>query len=285
MHFVQAKGLLSAHNGMNLYRGCTHGCIYCDSRSRCYHIEHAFEDVEVKQNAPALLEDALSRKRRPCMIGTGSMCDPYLPLEMELGLTRKCLEIIESRGFGAAVLTKSDRVLRDTALLARVNERAKCVVQMTLTTLDPALCAVLEPNVCNTQARFAALMRLKAAGVPTVVWLGPLLPFLNDTEENLRGVLTLCLEAGVRGVLCFGAGLTLRDGNREYFYEKLDAHFPGLKRRYQEKYGYAYEVTSQQNTRLMRIFHDLCEKRGVLHTPEQVFSYLNEFPDREPRLF
>ena len=136
MHFVDAKGILSADNGMNIYRGCTHGCIYCDSRSRCYGFTHPFEDIEVKRNAPALLEQKLRSKRRKCMIGTGAMCDPYLPCEEQLRLTRKCLELIRQYGYGAAVLTKSDRILRDLDLLCQINERAKAVVQMTLTTYD-----------------------------------------------------------------------------------------------------------------------------------------------------
>ena len=136
MHFVNAKGILSAHNGMNIYRGCTHGCIYCDSRSRCYHIDHPFEDIEVKQNAAELLDDALRRKKNRCMISTGSMCDPYLHCEGELRLTRRCLEVIERRGFGVSVLTKSDRILRDMDLYRRIHNKAKAVVQMTLTTYD-----------------------------------------------------------------------------------------------------------------------------------------------------
>ena len=147
MHFVDAKGILSAQNGINLYRGCTHGCIYCDSRSRCYQINHAFEDIEVKQNAPQLLEKALRSKRKKCMIGTGSMCDPYMHCEEQLGLTRRCLEIIDRYGFGLAIQTKSDRILRDLDLLKSINEKSKCVVQMTLTTYDEELCKILEPNV------------------------------------------------------------------------------------------------------------------------------------------
>lgn len=150
MHFVDAKGLLSARNGMNIYRGCTHGCIYCDSRSVCYQMKHEFTDIEVKRNAPQLLEDALRRKRRLCMIGTGSMCDPYMHCEKQLGLTRQCLEIIYRYGFGATLITKSDMVLRDFELLKKINSRSKAVVQMTLTTFDEELCKILEPNVCTT---------------------------------------------------------------------------------------------------------------------------------------
>ena len=143
MHYVTAKGILSAKNGMNLYRGCQHGCIYCDSRSDCYQMGHPFEDIEVKGNALALLEDALRRKRKPCMIGTGSMSDPYMPLEAELEYTRQALKLILKYGFGATLITKSDRVLRDLDLLQEINERTKAVVQMTLTTADEDLCRKL----------------------------------------------------------------------------------------------------------------------------------------------
>ena len=278
MHFVQAKGILSAQNGMNLYRGCTHGCIYCDSRSACYQMKHDFEDIEVKQNAPQLLEEALSRKRARCMIGTGAMCDPYMHCEEQLGLTRQCLEIIDRYGFGLAIQTKSDRILRDLDLLRSIHSRAKCVVQMTLTTFDEALCRVLEPNVCTTRRRFETLEILRENRIPTVVWLCPLLPWINDTEENLRGILEYCFRAQVKGVIHFGVGLTLREGDREYFYSALDRHFPGLKQKYTQKYGLSYEVTSENNDRLMRIFHEECARRGVMHDNDEIFSYLHSFP-------
>lgn len=280
MHFKAARGILSAQNGMNLFRGCTHGCIYCDSRSLCYGMDHIFEDVEVKCNAPELLEAALRAKRKPCMIGTGAMSDPYLPFPETLALTRQCLSIIERHGFGLAIQTKSARVLRDLDLLRSINEKSKCVVQMTLTTFDEALCRIVEPNVSTTHARFEALLALQKAGIPTVVWLSPILPFLNDTEENLRGILSYCIDAGVRGILCFGMSLTLRDGNREYFYRKLDAHFPGLRQKYERTYGLSYEVGSPNNARLMRIFGSICTEHGILHEPGMVFAYIREYENK-----
>ena len=275
MHFVDAKGILSASNGMNIYRGCTHGCIYCDSRSTCYQMKHDFEDIEVKQNAPVLLEDRLRCKREKCMIGTGAMCE-------QLGLTRRCLEIIDRYGFGLAIQTKSDRILRDLPLLKSINQQSKCVVQMTLTTYNEALCRILEPNVCTTKARFEALKIFRDNGIPTVVWLSPLLPFINDTEENLRGILNYCFEAGVKGILCFGIGVTLREGDREYFYAALDKHFPGLKQKYQQKYGNAYEVNSDNHSALMKILRTECRKHGVMCDPEEIFAYLHEYP-QEPQ--
>lgn len=281
MHFVTTKGILSAKNGMNLYRGCSHGCIYCDSRSRCYHMEHAFEDIEVKENAIELLEDALIHKRKKCMIGTGSMTDPYLPLETELKVVRKALHLIADHGFGFTVITKSDRILRDLDLLQKINNRSKCVVQMTLTTYDEDLCRKIEPNVCTTKERFMALKQLHDAGIPTVVWLSPILPFINDTEENIRGILSLCAEAKVHGIICFGMGLTLREGNREYFYEQLDCLFPGLKEKYIRTYGSQYAVNSPNSRRLMRLFHQFCEKNNMLHNNDQIFQYLQTYEEKE----
>lgn len=281
MHYVHAKGILSAKNGMNLYRGCSHGCIYCDSRSVCYQMEHAFEDIEVKENAIDLLENALKRKRTRCMIGTGSMTDPYIPLENDLQTVRKALSLACRYGYGFTLITKSNLVLRDLDLLAKINSQTKCVVQMTLTTYDEDLCKKLEPNVCTTAERFFALKELQQAGIPTVVWLCPILPFLNDTEENLTGILDYCAEAGVYGVICFGMGLTLREGNREYFYAQLDRLFPGLKEQYIKAYGSRYQITSQNNSRLMRLFHLTCAKHGIVHDNAQIFEYLNTFEEKE----
>lgn len=283
MHFVNAKGLLTGGHGylgMNLYRGCTHGCVYCDSRSACYQFTHDFEDIEVKQNAPELLRAALKSKRQPCMIGTGSMSDPYMHCEEQLRLTRKCLEIIHQYGFGAAVQTKSDRILRDADLLSAIHESAKCVVQMTLTTWDEALCRIVEPNVCPTQRRVEVLHEMRRRGVPTVVWLTPILPFINDTEENVRAILEACAGAQVKGIICFDMGLTLRQGDREYYYAALDRHFPGLKETYIRRYGGAYEVPSPNREALMRLFHSFCEAHRMLHRPEDCFAYLRAFPEK-----
>ncbi len=283
MHFVNAKGILTGgkgYFGMNIYRGCTHGCIYCDSRSACYQFTHAFEDIEVKINAPELLETALKSKRNPCMIGTGSMSDPYMHCEETLHLTRKCLEVILKYGFGAAIQTKSDRILSDIGLLEELNKKTKCVVQMTLTTWDDDLCGLIEPRVCNTKRRVQVLEEMRSHGIPTVVWLTPILPFINDTEENVTALLRACHEAGVKGVICFDMGLTLRAGDREYYYAALDRHFPGLKQAYIGRYGDAYEVPSPDSGKLMRLFHAWCEDHGMLHTPEACFAYLRAFPER-----
>jgi len=277
MHFSEAKGILSASNGMNLCRGCTHGCIYCDSRSKCYDMKHDFEDVEIKINAPALLEDRLRRKREKCMIGTGAMSDPYIPIPESLDVTRACLRIIEKYGYGLAIQTKSNLILRDLELLKKINENAKCVVQIRLTTFDEKLCKIIEPNVCTTHERYEVLQIMKENGIPTVVWFDPVLPWINDTEENIRGILDYCVDAEVRGILCFEMGMTLREGDREYYYEKLDIHFPGLKEKYQRTYGNSYKILSENNSKLMSIYLETCKKHNILYNTDEIFQYMHAF--------
>ena len=265
---------------MNIYRGCQHGCIYCDSRSKCYQFTHPFEDIKIKENAPELLEKALRSKRKRCMIGTGSMSDPYMPLEREVCLMRRCLELIDRYEFGATVITKSDLVLRDLDLLTSIQEKAKAVVQMTLTTYDEELCRILEPHVCTTRRRFETLCTLRDHRIPTVVWLSPILPYINDTRENLTGILKYCVQAGVKGIICFGMGMTLREGDREYYYAALDRYFPGLKAKYQLEFGNAYFLSSAHEPELMRLFHAVCEKYGILHDNDEIFAYLQDLPER-----
>ena len=281
MHFVDAKGILSSQNGMNLYRGCTHGCIYCDSRSACYQFTHVFEDIEVKQNAPALLERALRSKRKKCVIGTGAMCDPYMHCEEELQLMRKCLELIDQYGFGVTVQTKSDRVLRDLDLLTSIHRKAKCVVQMTLTTYDEELCRIVEPQVCTTRRRYEVLKIMQENGIPTVVWLSPILPYINDTRENIQGILEYCRDAGVYGIICFGMGMTLRQGDREYYYAALDRHFPGLHEKYHRRYGYDYELPSDHTGELMAYFRAFCAENHIVSDVDEIFAYLHTFPENK----
>ena len=280
MHYVNAKSILSAKNGMNLYRGCSHGCIYCDSRSKCYHMEHDFEDIEIKENAIELLENALKRKRKKCMLGTGSMTDPYIPLESKIGNVRKALALANQYGFGFTLITKSDRILRDLDLLKSINDKTKCVVQMTLTTYDENLCKKIEPNVSTTRERFEALKKLNEAGIPTIVWLCPILPFINDTEENIIGILEYCIEAKVYGVICFGMGLTLREGNREYFYNQLDRLFLHMKEKYIYTYGMQYQLSSPKHNELMKLFHQICEDSGIMHDNSKIFEYLYNFEEK-----
>lgn len=281
MHFKDYKSVLSSKDGMNIYRGCTHGCIYCDSRSNCYKMLHKFEDVQVKKDAPKILDAQLRRKRTSCMVSTGSMCDPYLHEEEKLQYMRRCLEVILAHGCGVSILTKSSLILRDADLLAAINTKAKCVVQMTLTTFDDELCRIVEPNVSVTSQRFAALKKFKELGIPTVVWLCPLLPFINDDENNLRSILELCAQADVYGIMNFGFGVTLRSGSREYFYAALDRHFPSLKEKYISAYGNAYVLDSPNCRRLADIFFSFCAEKGIVADRAELFEFLQTLPDRQ----
>lgn len=218
------------------------------------------------------------------MIGTGAMSDPYISLEQTLGMTRKALELIEKYGFGVAIQTKSDKVLRDLELLKAINDRTKAVVQMTLTTADEKLCRLIEPNVATTARRVAALEQLRDAGIPAVVWISPILPFINDTEENLRGILEACIRARVRGIINFGFGVTLRDGDREYFYSQLDRKFPGMKERYIRTFGNAYEVNSPRNRELTALLRRICGENGILCDNEEIFRYMSRLEERNRQL-
>lgn len=284
MHNILAKTILSNKNGMNLYRGCQHGCIYCDSRSTCYKITSDFEDIAVKINSLDLLEKALKKKTKNVMIGTGSMSDPYIPLEKDLCYTQKALELILKYNHGATLITKSDLILRDLELLKKINKKTKVVIQMTLTTADDKLCKIIEPNVCPTSRRFEVLQILRDNNIPTVVWLCPLLPFINDTTENVLSILQMCIQSQVKGIIFFGAGLTLRDGNRQYFYNALDKYFPNLSNKYKYYFGNNYYINSFNNNEITKIFHSVCKKNNIMHNNEEIFAYLNEFPIEKSKI-
>ncbi len=280
MHFKEAKSILLPSGGMNIYRGCTHGCIYCDSRSRCYQMDHEFEDIEVKINAPELLEQGLKRKRNAFVIATGAMSDPYMHCEKDLKLTRKCLEIIKKYGFGISVLTKSTLILRDLDLICEINQGFKAVVNMTVTTYDDKLCKILEPNVAVSSERFEALKIFHERGVPTVIWMTPILPFINDTEENIAAIAEKCSELGVKGIITFGnMGVTLREGDREYFYSCLDKHFPGIKEKYIKNYGLKYGISCSDNKELMKAFKRCCKKYGIMTNTNEIFNFMRSTED------
>jgi DNA repair photolyase len=241
---------------------------------------HEFEDVEIKINAPELLEEAIKKKRKKCMIVTGAMSDPYIPIPESLDTTRACLEIIEKYGFGLAIQTKSNLILRDLDLLKKINRNAKCIVEITLTAYDEQLCRIIEPNVSTTKERFNVLKIMQENVIQTIVWLSPILPFINDTKENITGILNYCVEANVYGIICFGMGLTLREGDREYFYKNLDRHFPGLKEKYQKRYGNNYVLTSSNNKELMEIFTGTCDKNKIAHGVDELFNYMHTFEEK-----
>lgn len=281
MHKIKVKSILSNDGNMNIYRGCSHGCIYCDSRSLCYNINHKFEDIEVKENALELLEETLSKKRKKIMLFTGSMSDPYIPLERELKMTRGALEIVFKYGFGITLLTKSDLILRDLDILKKINEKSKCVVQMTLTCANDNLSKIIEPNVCPSSKRAQVLKVFSDNNIYTVVWLGPILPFILDNEENINKLVDLMVWAKVKAVIYFGIGMTLRSGNREYYYYNLDKYFPNLTPIYKNFYKNSYYVYSTKSKRLIELLDKRCKENNIIHDKNEIFSYLKRFEKKE----
>jgi DNA repair photolyase len=217
------------------------------------------------------------------MIGTGAMSDPYIPIIENLHNIRSCLEIIEKHGFGLAIQTKSNLILKDLDLLIKINKNAKCIVEITLTTFDEQLCKIIEPNVSTTKERFNVLKILRDNNIQTIVWLSPILPFINDTKENLIGILNYCIEAELYGIICFEMGLTLREGDREYYYKNLDEHFPGIKEKYQKRYGNNYILTSDNNNELMKIFNKICKENNIMHNVEELFKYMYTYEERNKK--
>ncbi|MBQ8200557.1 MAG: radical SAM protein [Clostridia bacterium] len=272
MELIPAKQLLTpvkasmddffyADWNMNLYRGCSHGCIYCDSRSVCYQIDQ-FDTVRPKADPLALLDRELRGKRASGVITMGAMSDPYNPLERSMQLTRGALELIRRHRFGAAFTTKSALCARDADLLAQISRNAPVCARLTITCADDELCQKLEPRVSVSSERFAALRRLSDAGVYAGVWLNPVLPYLTDTEDNIRRIVRMTAEAGGRFVVCF-FGMTLRTGNREYYYEALHRLYPGLRERYAREFGNAYEISAREADSLYEAFKDECRKQAL----------------------
>ncbi len=270
---------------MNVYRGCSHGCIYCDSRSDCYRNDD-FDRVKVKANALALLrENRRSRRRSPGVIATGAMSDPYNPLERELKLTRGALELIASAHFGVAIDTKGDLVARDADVLRQIGRNFPAIVKITITTADDGLCAKIEPDAPATRSRFAALRCLADAGVFCGVLMMPLLPFVNDTPENILAILRTAADAGARFVYPV-FGLSMRDGQREYLYERLDGISPGLCARYAKEFGGRYRCPSPRMRELSAIFAAECGRFGLLHRmPDVVAAYRKGYGGRQSTLF
>ena len=292
---IQTKTLLTRVKGpdywfglyynMNLYRGCQHQCIYCDSRSECYQIENFDHDILIKANAIEVLRRELAGKRIIGTIGTGSMNDPYMPLETKKRLTRRALETIAEAGFPVHVITKSDLVLRDLDLLELICEKTYATVTFTVTTAEDAMSRMLEPGAPISSRRFAALGTLRLRGIPAGIALMPVLPFIEDNEENIRQIVNLAAENGAKYILP-AFGMTLRDRQRDYYYAKLDKHFPGLRPRYEKSFGERYSAPAQGAARLGKLFTDLCQEYGIavkipIFTPRKHA----EKESNQPRLF
>lgn len=260
------------NNTINLYRGCTHGCIYCDSRSSCYQIDD-FENIIIKKDALTKLSDELKGKRTKTILRTGAMCDPYIDIEKDLNLTKGLLELVLKYDFGIRLLTKSTLVLRDLELFKKINEKTYSMLEMTLTTFDDNLCKIIEPNVAVTSERLKTLKTFADNNIDTCVWLCPILPYINDTSDNIISLVKACADARVKRIICFGFGLTLRDGNREYFYKSLDKHFPGLKEKYHNEFGFSYNCSSSKHNELWKIFANECKKYNINFKLNDNMSY------------
>ena len=277
MKLISAKSILQrANNGdkwfgidynMNLYKGCSHGCIYCDSRSNCYQIEE-FDRVRAKENEICILQQELKRKRKKGVIGIGAMSDTYNPLEKQYEITRKALELISYHKFGVSIETKSDLIIRDTDLLKKINTQADVILKFTITTSDDSLSKMIEPGVCVSSKRLEAMRILSNEGIFVGTLLTPIIPFITDSEENIRKVISLSAKNGAKFVFSMG-GVTLRDNQREYFFQALDRLFPGIKEKYIRNYGNQY-FCSSVNKKLNYIFRDECKKYGLLYKMEDI---------------
>jgi len=287
---IQVKTILNTVSGkddwfglkynMNLYRGCQHQCIYCDSRSACYKIEN-FTDILVKVNAIELLEDILPRKRIRGTIGLGSMNDPYMPIERKYNMTGRALQVIARNRFPIHIITKSDLVLKDLETLCQINQ-IYSAVSFTITTAEDDLAAKLEPGAPRPSKRYAAMRALTDHGILTGITMMPILPFIEDTEENITRIVELAHENGATYILPW-FGMSLRTGSREYYYARLDERFPSLKQRYIQQYGYQYICNAPNWRELEVVFREQCQKYGIAtsmpkFTPEPVVK------DKQPRL-
>lgn len=292
--YIPAKTIISgyANNSnwfgtnynMNIYKGCCHGCIYCDSRSACYHVDN-FDHVRVKENALEIIRNDLRRKVKTGVVGTGAMSDPYNPFERELKLTRHALELISAYGFGAAIVTKSSLITRDIDVLSEIKEHSPVLCKLTITAADDTLCKVIEPHVCVSSERFAAIERLSKSGIFTGILLMPVLPFITDSEDNIKNIVRKAHESGARFIYP-AFGMTLRMNQRDYYYQKLDEYFPGLRQRYEKTYGDRYSCGSINAKKLWTVFTSECDKVGLLYKMQNIISaYKLGYGDRQLTLY
>lgn len=290
---IPAKTIVSAYSdsswfgincNMNIYKGCCHGCIYCDSRSDCYRIED-FDRVRAKENALEIIRNDLRRKVKTGVVGTGAMSDPYNPFEKELLLTRHGLELINAYGFGAAIATKSSLITRDIDLLSEIKEHSPVLCKITVTAAQDDLSRVIEPNVSASSERFEAISRLTEAGIFTGVLLMPVLPFITDNEENISSIVKQAHESGARFIYP-AMGMTLRSNQREHYYTKLDQYFPGLRVKYQSYYKDAYSCSSPRAKKLWEVFTQECRRYGILYEMQEIIRcYKQGYGSKQLSLF
>lgn len=293
MEFIEAKTIISGYTdgnawfgnnyNMNIYKGCCHGCIYCDSRSECYHVEN-FDKVRAKANALALIARELKSKRKTGVIGTGSMSDPYNPFEKEYMLTRGALELIDRYGFGVSIATKSDLIMRDIDVLKKIGMHSPVLIKMTITTADDNLCKKIEPNVAMSSKRFATIKKLTDQGIFTGILLMPVLPFIGDNRENIKRIIELAYENGAKFIYP-AFGVTLRQNQREWFYAKLEELFPGIKEKYVKQYGNAYECSSPKTKELWNLFKYECCRLGILFKMSDIIKEYKQGHENEQLSF
>jgi DNA repair photolyase len=291
MEFIPAKTILqkSAHGNnwfgidynMNLYKGCSHGCIYCDSRSNCYRIEN-FDMVRAKKDVTEILEKELQTKRRKGVIGIGAMSDTYNPFGKRYEITRKALNLINRYGFGASVETKSDLIIRDIDIFREINHSKNLILKLTITTPDDNLSKIIEPNVSCSSKRFEAMKQLSDAGLFVGTLLTPVIPFITDVEERIRLIIRLSYENGAKFIWSMG-GVTLRENQRIYFYDKLDKYFEGLKDRYTKTFGNNY-VCNSLNKNLMVVFQEECNRYGLLYKMQDIIKAYKKQDNRAEQL-
>lgn len=294
MDFIPAKTIISGYRednqwfgnnyNMNIYKGCSHGCIYCDSRSECYHVEN-FDKVRAKANALALIHRDLKSKRKTGVIGTGAMSDPYNPLEKEYKLTRGALELINSFGFGVSIATKSNLVTRDIDILKKIRQHSPTLIKLTITTCDDTLCQKIEPHVAVSSQRFSALKQLAEQNIFAGILLMPVLPFIEDNAENISGIIRLASENGAKFIYP-AFGVTLRQNQRDWYYRKLDEIFPHLKEEYARQYGNSYECHSPRSNQLWQLLKSECERLGLLYKMDDIIrGYKKGYCNDQLKLF
>ena len=290
MEFIKVKTILSKVKygsdwygidyNMNLYRGCSHGCIYCDSRSNCYHIDN-FDIPKGKENALAILESELSKKKEKGVVGIGSMSDTYNPLEKQYEQTRGALKLISKYNFGVSIDTKSDLILRDLDLLKEINSNNNVIIKFTITTPNDELSKIIEPRVCTSSKRFETIKILSDNGIFAGIMMNPVLPFITDNEEDIKKLVQMAYESGAKFIHTY-MGMTLRENQRDYYFEKLDKHFKGLKEKYIKYYGERYNCAVPNYKSLYKVFTNECDKYGILYNMRDIIKvYKKEIKDSE----
>lgn len=297
MEKIEAKKLISTYTdsnpwfdtnyGMNIYKGCPHGCIYCDSRSSCYNVLN-FDTVRAKENALEIIERDLKSKRKKGVIGTGAMSDPYNPLEKKYKYTRESLKLINKYGFGVAIATKSALVSRDIDILKEIQRHSPVIVKVTITTFDDKLAKVIEPDASSSSERFKAVKELRDNGIYAGILMMPILPFINDTEENIKNLVREACRVGAKFIFTFGIGVTLRGNQREHFYNKIKMLFPdkNLVNKYIKTYGESYQCSSPNHDNLWRVFKEECEKNNILYKMNDIIkAYRKPYEKEQLSLF